>query len=178
MSQHKHMIMKIDKTWYMSTVAYYSAVVGLRLLYYCILSVFMWMPGKLGFVSTATLQPVICTKVRKHDGHNHKLGFGHYNDVIMTTMASQITNLNRLFRRRSKKTSKLRVTGLCVGNSPDRWISRTKGQLRGKCFHLMTSSWSWNNSMCWMLYFVHTEITWRRIYMALQHFHTGYTMHN
>ena len=26
--------------------------------------------------------------------------------------------LNGLFRRRSKKTSKLRVTGLCVGNSP------------------------------------------------------------
>ena len=26
--------------------------------------------------------------------------------------------LNRLFRRRSKKTSKLRVTGLCGGNSP------------------------------------------------------------
>ena len=26
--------------------------------------------------------------------------------------------LNRLFRRRSKKTPKLRVTGLCVGNSP------------------------------------------------------------
>ena len=25
---------------------------------------------------------------------------------------------NRLFRRRSKKTSKLRVTGLCEGNSP------------------------------------------------------------
>ena len=23
----------------------------------------------------------------------------------------------------------------------DRWIPRTKGQLRGKCFHLMTSSW-------------------------------------
>ena len=26
--------------------------------------------------------------------------------------------LNRLFRRRSRKTLKLRVTGLCVGNSP------------------------------------------------------------
>ena len=26
--------------------------------------------------------------------------------------------LNRLFRRRSKKASKLRVTGLCAGNSP------------------------------------------------------------
>ena len=27
-------------------------------------------------------------------------------------------SLNRLFRRRSNKTSKLRVTGLCAGNSP------------------------------------------------------------
>ena len=29
--------------------------------------------------------------------------------------------LNRLFRRGSKKTSKLRVTGLCAGNSPHKW---------------------------------------------------------
>ena len=48
----------------------------------------------------------------------------HYDDVIMGAMTSQITSLtivcllNRLFRRRSKKTSKLRVTGLCAGNSP------------------------------------------------------------
>ena len=50
---------------------------------------------------------------------------------------------NRLFRRRSKKTSKLRVIGLCAGNSPGtRWIPRKNGQLRGKCFHLMTSSWT------------------------------------
>ena len=46
----------------------------------------------------------------------------HYNGVIMTTMASQITSLTVVystvyklfFRRRSKKTSKLRVTGFCV----------------------------------------------------------------
>ena len=31
---------------------------------------------------------------------------------------------------------------LCVGIHRDRWIPRTKGQLRGKCFHLMTSSCS------------------------------------
>ena len=46
---------------------------------------------------------------------------GHYYDVIMGTMASQITSLcllNRLFGRRSKKASKLRVTVLCAGNSP------------------------------------------------------------
>ena len=46
----------------------------------------------------------------------------HYYDVIMGAMASQITSLTiayfkRLFRRRSKKTSKLRVTSLCEGNS-------------------------------------------------------------
>ena len=42
----------------------------------------------------------------------------------MGRMASQITSLTivcllkRLFRRRSKITSKLRITGLCEGNSP------------------------------------------------------------
>ena len=47
----------------------------------------------------------------------------HYNDVIMRAMASQITSLKIGYstvysRRRSKKTSKLRATGLCQGNSP------------------------------------------------------------
>ena len=47
--------------------------------------------------------------------------------------------LNRLFRRRSKKTSELRVTGLCAGNSPV--TCEFPAQMREKCFHLMTSSW-------------------------------------
>ena len=47
----------------------------------------------------------------------------HYNDVIMSAVASQITSLTIVYltfssRRRSGKTSKLRVTGLCAGNSP------------------------------------------------------------
>ena len=40
--------------------------------------------------------------------------------------------LNRLFRRRSKKTSKLRVTGLCVGNSPGPVNSPHKGPVTRK----------------------------------------------
>ena len=37
--------------------------------------------------------------------------------------------LNRLFMRRSKKTSNLRVAGLCEGEfTGDRWIPRTHGQ--------------------------------------------------
>ena len=47
----------------------------------------------------------------------------HYSDVIMSAMASQNHRLfdclpNRLVRRRSQKTSKLRVTGLCEWYPP------------------------------------------------------------
>ena len=42
--------------------------------------------------------------------------------------------LNRLFRRRSRKTSKLRVTGLCVGNSPGPVNSPHKGPVTRKMF--------------------------------------------
>ena len=47
----------------------------------------------------------------------------HYIDVIMSAMVSQISSLATVYstvylRRRSKKTSKPRVTGLCAGNSP------------------------------------------------------------
>ena len=41
---------------------------------------------------------------------------------------------NRLFRRNSKKTSKLRVTGLCVGNSPGPVNSPHKGPVTRKMF--------------------------------------------
>ena len=46
----------------------------------------------------------------------------HYTDVIVSTMASQITSLaiaySTVFGHRSKKASKLHFTGLCEGNSP------------------------------------------------------------
>ena len=47
----------------------------------------------------------------------------HYKNVIMNAMTSQITSLTIVYstvysRRRSKKISKLRVTGICAGNSP------------------------------------------------------------
>ena len=50
--------------------------------------------------------------------------------------------LSRLFWHRSKKTSKLRISGLWEGESTgDWWIPLTKGQWCGKCSHLMTFSW-------------------------------------
>ena len=68
------------------------------------------------------------------------------NDVIMSAMVSQMTNLtivcsNVYSRRRSKNIKASRhwpFWGEFIG---DRWILRTKGQWRGNFFHLMTSSW-------------------------------------
>ena len=87
----------------------------------------------------------IASSLSKHGKiHWHTIyGPTHYSDVIMSVMASQITSLNRLFRRRSKKISKFRAPSLCEGNSlVTGSIPRTKGKWGGKCFHLMTSSWN------------------------------------
>ena len=48
---------------------------------------------------------------------------------------------NRLFRCISKKTSKLRATGFCVGNSPGPLNSPHKWPVTRKMFPLMASSW-------------------------------------
>ena len=71
----------------------------------------------------------------------------HYRDVIISAMASEITDVSivysTVYGRRSKKTLKLRVTAWPLWGefTGDRWIPCTQGQWRGKCFHLMTSSW-------------------------------------
>ena len=49
--------------------------------------------------------------------------------------------LKRSFRCRSKKHQSSASLALCGEFTGDRWIPRTNGQQRGKCFHLMTSSW-------------------------------------
>ena len=65
----------------------------------------------------------------------------HHNDAIMSATASQITSLvysTVYSRRRSKKTSKLRVTDLCEGNSP---VTNEFPAQRASNADLMTSSW-------------------------------------
>ena len=69
----------------------------------------------------------------------------HYNYVIMGVIASQITSLTIVFstvhsKRRSKKTSTLRVTGLCAENSPV--TGEFPAQRASNAENvLMTSSW-------------------------------------
>ena len=63
----------------------------------------------------------------------------------MTTIASLITSLAVVYsavysdadQRKHQSSASL---AFVWGIHRDRWIPRTKGQLRGKCFHLMTSS--------------------------------------
>ena len=62
--------------------------------------------------------------------------------------------LNRLFRRRSKKTSKLRVTGLCLGNSPGTGQMASNAENVSiwwrhhawRCWLRLTDSW-WRHQM-------------------------------
>ena len=73
----------------------------------------------------------------------------HYNDVIMDAIASQITSLMIVYsavypdadQRKHQSSASLAFVREI---HRDRWIPRTNGQWRGKCFHLMTSSWDVN----------------------------------
>ena len=51
-------------------------------------------------------------------GHGKALRWRHNESDGISNHQPYHCLLNRLFGRRSKKTSKLRVTGLCAGNSP------------------------------------------------------------
>ena len=64
----------------------------------------------------------------------HALRWRHYDHDSISNHQPHGCLFNRLFRRRSKKTSKLRVTGLCVGNSPGMVNSPHKGPVTRKMF--------------------------------------------
>ena len=69
----------------------------------------------------------------------------HYNDVIMSVMAHQITSLtifySSVYSGTDENIKAPRHWPLCGEFTGDRWIPRRNGQKRGKCFHLITSSW-------------------------------------
>ena len=74
---------------------------------------------------------VCCCSLRWRQNGRHSVSNHQPHDCLF----------NRLFRRRSKKHQSSASLAFVWGIHRDRWIPRTKGQLRGKCFHLMTSSW-------------------------------------
>ena len=82
--------------------------------------------------------------------------FWHYNDTILSAMASQITGASivcyRLLRRRSKQTSKLRVTGLCEGNPLNWRVWKTYTNQISLIFHAWVVQDKWSTLLCmWIL---------------------------
>ena len=74
--------------------------------------------------------------------------------------------INRLFRRRSKKTSKRRVAGLCVGNSPRPVNFPHKGPVTRKMFPFEdVIMYSWTHIPCanrrWL--FIHLPSLYKSI---------------
>ena len=78
----------------------------------------------------------------------------HYDDVIMGAIASQNTSLTIVYsivysdadKKKHQSSASLAFVRKFTG---DRWIPRTNGQLRGKCFHLITSSWDMGGCHTW-----------------------------
>ena len=79
----------------------------------------------------------------------------------MIEMASQITSFTVVYSTvysdadQTKHQSSASLA-FVRGIHRDRWIPRTKGQLRGKCFHLMTSSLSQGHTK-YLLEVIHTK---------------------
>ena len=91
----------------------------------------------------------------------------HYNDVIMSAMASQVTSLTIVYStvyssRRSKKTSKLRVTGLCAVNSPH------KGPVTRKTFPFDDVIMGWHVVITWISRWCHDGWAWQITHIFLQ----------
>ena len=85
----------------------------------CVLSTY-WRLNKMATILQMTFYITLQWRHNDHDGVSNHQPHGCL--------------LNRLFKRRSKKTSKLRVTGLYVGNSPGPVNSPHKGPVTRKMF--------------------------------------------
>ena len=89
----------------------------------------------ISFLRTCMAQEVeILPRVRQGLTNSISLHWRHNDHDSVSNRQPHGCLLNRLFRRRSKKTSTLRVTGLCVGNSPGPVNSPHKGPVTRKMF--------------------------------------------
>ena len=85
----------------------------------------------------------------RHNGHDGILNHWHLDCLI-----------NRLFRRRSKETTKFHVTGLCEGNSPVTGEFPAKGPVTQKMFPFDDMIMYWIN-------YSETKFTYLQIFLYL-----------
>ena len=77
-----------------------------------------WMICSSDISETPSVAIDLATHTSRVSTHRFSLQWRHNGRDSASNHQPHDCLLNRLFRPRSKKTSKLRVTGLCVGNSP------------------------------------------------------------
>ena len=95
-------------------------------------------------------------EIKKSTNYLQKLQWRHNGHDSVSNHQPYDCLLNRLFRRRSKKISKLRVTGLCSGNSPG----------TGEFPAQMTSN-AENVSIWWRHH--ESTVTWNKVSSVLMH---------
>ena len=102
-------------------------------------SVFIWptYPWSSGVTDRIVVHMVWSTRESLQWRHNGRDGVSNHqpHDCL----------LNRLFRRKSTKTSKLRVTGLCAENSP--WTGEFSAQMASNAENV---SISWRHHVIWV----------------------------
>ena len=79
-----------------------------------VIGVLLSIPWVFVYANVILLSPLWCVDPGKHK----TLQWRHNGCDGVSNHQPQECLINRLFKRRSKKTSKLRATGLCTGNSP------------------------------------------------------------
>ena len=112
--------------WYFSRYCFFSAIGRLMVMFRaCVIR--CWVPSYNHHYTTMTVRHRVMLAAMplrwRHNEHDDTSNHQPHGCL-----------LNRLFRRRSKKTSKLRVTGLCAGNSPGQVNSPHKWPVTRKMF--------------------------------------------
>ena len=85
-----------------------------------------------------------------HYKHMLALQWRHNESNVVSNHRCLYCLLNRLFRRRSKKTSKLHVTGLCEGNTPVTGVF-PNGTITRKMFPFYDAIMPWVQARGWCL---------------------------
>ena len=86
-----------------------------------------------------------CGPGKSQQSHTSPLQWRHNDHYGVSNHQPHDCLLNHLFRRRSKKTSKLCITGLCVGNPPGPVNSPHKGLVMRKIIPFL---WCHHTSIC------------------------------
>ena len=139
-------------------------LIGFR--YWCWLYLWDGNERKIDYISSVSSVVMSVIMSRNYDlvvHHGTILLHAHYGDVTKAHGDSDHRLLKCLFNSllgaSIKGTSKIRITGpLWRESTGDRWIPLTKGQLCGKRFDVMTSSWV--RSLFALLWFIN-----RRLYI-------------